>query len=123
MQRDTAASAARSAAHADAWSYGGGSIYATPVIDTRAQPAHLRHRQSLAPDGGCLPARATTCYTSSLVALDLRTGRLIWSYQQVPHDRWGYDVASSPVLLDVTSQRNAHPGRGAGEQDRLGLRA
>jgi glucose dehydrogenase len=26
----------------------------------------------------------------------------MWHYQQVPHDRWGYDVASSPVLLRVT---------------------
>ena len=40
-------------------------------------------------------------YTSSLVALDLRTGKMVWHYQQVPHDRWGYDVASSPVLLEV----------------------
>ena len=44
-------------------------------------------------------------YTSSLVALDLRTGKLVWYYQQVPHDRWGYDVASSPVLLDVERRR------------------
>jgi glucose dehydrogenase len=35
------------------------------------------------------------------VALDHRTGRLVWHYQQVPHDRWGYDVASSPVLVEV----------------------
>ena len=41
-------------------------------------------------------------YTSSLVALDLRTGKLVWYYQQVPHDRWGYDAASSPVLVEVT---------------------
>src|SRR4029077_8432165 len=40
-------------------------------------------------------------YTSSLVALDYRTGKLLWWFQQVPHDRWGYDVASSPVLLEV----------------------
>jgi glucose dehydrogenase len=55
-------------------------------------------------------------YTSSLVAVDLGTGRLVWYYQQVPHDRWGYDAASSPVLLDVIrgSQRIpavAHAGK------------
>jgi alcohol dehydrogenase (cytochrome c) len=37
----------------------------------------------------------------SLVALDIGTGRLKWHYQQVPHDMWGYDVASPPVLFDL----------------------
>jgi glucose dehydrogenase len=41
-------------------------------------------------------------FTSSIVALNLRTGRLVWHYQQVPHDRWGYDVASAPVLLELS---------------------
>ena len=27
-------------------------------------------------------------------------GKLKWFYQQVPHDVWGYDVASPPVLFD-----------------------
>ena len=57
MQRDIAAERADSATYADAWKYGGGSIYATPVIDARRQPAHLRHRQPVAPDGRCLAAR------------------------------------------------------------------
>ena len=62
-------------------------------------------------------------YTSSLVALDLRTGRLVWHYQQVPHDRWGYDVASSPVLLDVAMRGRTCARGGAGREDRLGVRA
>ena len=39
-------------------------------------------------------------YTVSLVALDATSGKLKWFYQQVPHDVWGYDVASPPVLFD-----------------------
>jgi glucose dehydrogenase len=38
-------------------------------------------------------------YSVSLVALDAETGKLRWHYQQVPHDLWGYDVASPPVLF------------------------
>ena len=38
-------------------------------------------------------------YTVSVVALDAETGKLKWYYQQVPHDIWGYDVASPPVLF------------------------
>ena len=38
-------------------------------------------------------------YTVSIVALDAETGKLKWYYQQVPHDIWGYDVASPPVIF------------------------
>ncbi len=40
-------------------------------------------------------------YTVSLVAVDVETGKLRWYYQQVPHDMWGYDVASPAVLFDA----------------------
>jgi glucose dehydrogenase len=39
-------------------------------------------------------------YTVSLVALEIATGKLRWHYQQVPHDVWGYDLASPPVLFN-----------------------
>jgi glucose dehydrogenase len=37
----------------------------------------------------------------------VETGKLRWYYQQVPHDMWGLDVASPPVLFDaeVNGQR------------------
>jgi len=41
-------------------------------------------------------------WSSSLVALDTRTGRLVWGQQLVHHDMWDYDVASPPVLADIT---------------------
>ena len=40
-------------------------------------------------------------YTSSLIALDVATGKLRWYHQLVPHDLWGYDASSPPVLLDL----------------------
>ncbi len=101
LPRDVAAERATSPARADAWRYGGGSIYATPVVDAGR---HLlifgTGNPSPQMTDGSRPG--DNLYTSSLVALDVRTGKLVWYYQQVPHDRWGYDVASAPVLLDVT---------------------
>jgi len=93
----------RSAAprHRDAWRYGGGSIYATPVVDS-ARHLLIFGTGNPSPQMADDSRPGDNLYTSSLVALDVRTGKLIWHYQQVPHDRWGYDVASSPVLLDVT---------------------
>ncbi len=40
-------------------------------------------------------------YSSSIVALDLRTGHVRWSFQTVHHDLWDYDVPSQPTLVDL----------------------
>jgi len=40
-------------------------------------------------------------YSSSVVALEAKTGTLRWAFQTVHHDLWDYDVASQPVLVDL----------------------
>ncbi len=40
--------------------------------------------------------------TSSVVALDLATGRVRWVFQTVHHDLWDRDVPSQPTLVDLT---------------------
>ena len=44
-------------------------------------------------------------YSSSVVALDVNTGRVVWNFQTVHHDVWDYDVPAQPVLFDF--QRDA----------------
>lgn len=41
-------------------------------------------------------------YSSSIVALDINTGRDRWVRQTVHHDLWDMDVPAQPVLLDIT---------------------
>lgn len=40
-------------------------------------------------------------YSSSVVALDGRTGKRRWHFQTVRHDLWDYDIGSQPVLFDM----------------------
>ena len=40
-------------------------------------------------------------YSTSLIALDAKTGKRVWHYQLVKHDIWNYDTPTAPVLLDV----------------------
>jgi glucose dehydrogenase len=40
-------------------------------------------------------------YGDSLVALNARTGKLVWKYQFVHHDVWDYDPPAPPVLITV----------------------
>ena len=41
-------------------------------------------------------------FGDSLVCLNSKTGERIWHFQAVHHDIWDWDLASQPVLLDVT---------------------
>jgi alcohol dehydrogenase (cytochrome c) len=40
-------------------------------------------------------------YTDSVVALDPRSGKLVWHYQFTPHDVWDYDGVNEMVLVDL----------------------
>lgn len=47
-------------------------------------------------------SEAAERYSSSVVALDVATGRVRWVFQTVRHDLWDYDVPSQPSLIDLT---------------------
>jgi quinoprotein glucose dehydrogenase len=40
-------------------------------------------------------------FSTSLIALDVRTGERVWHYQLVHHDIWNYDIPTAPLLMDV----------------------
>ncbi len=46
-------------------------------------------------------SEAVERYSSSVVALDLATGRVRWHFQTVHHDLWDYDVPAQPTLVDL----------------------
>jgi quinoprotein glucose dehydrogenase len=52
---------------------------------------------------------AVETYSSSVVALDLATGKVRWNFQTVHHDLWDYDVPAQPSLLDLSINGNRVP--------------
>ena len=50
---------------------------------------------------GAHRSAASEKYASSVVALDVETGNVRWSFQTVHHDIWDYDVPSQPVLFEL----------------------
>lgn len=99
LNRDIAAEKAAAPAHRDAWKVGGGSLWMTPAFDPDLGLIYVGTGNP-APQNFGLSRPGDNLYTMSLVALDVSTGHLRWYYQQVPHDEWGYDVASPPFLLE-----------------------
>jgi quinoprotein glucose dehydrogenase len=41
-------------------------------------------------------------FGNSLLAIDARTGKLIWHFQAVHHDLWDYDLPTAPKLMTIT---------------------
>jgi len=54
-----------------------------------------------APDNDGEVRPGDNLYSSSIVAVDVKTGKLKWYYQEVSHDVWDYDATTPPVLVDV----------------------
>ena len=48
-------------------------------------------------------------YSTSIVALDIATGKPRWHFQTVHHDIWDLDVSGQPVLTDLTVQGRTIP--------------
>ncbi|MCP5069543.1 MAG: pyrroloquinoline quinone-dependent dehydrogenase [bacterium] len=40
-------------------------------------------------------------YSSSVVALNGKTGEVVWHFQMVHHDLWDYDTPAQPTLMDL----------------------
>jgi quinoprotein glucose dehydrogenase len=83
-----------------AWKTGAGNAWSILTADP-ARHLVFAPTGSASPDyfGGLRPGDDK--WANSVVALDTRTGRLVWGYQLVHHDLWDYDTASAPVLADV----------------------
>ncbi len=41
-------------------------------------------------------------FSSTLVALNLKTGKRVWHYQLIHHDIWDWDIPCAPILADIT---------------------
>ncbi|MGI1678694.1 MAG: PQQ-binding-like beta-propeller repeat protein [Cellvibrionaceae bacterium] len=48
-------------------------------------------------------------FSTSLIALDVKTGKRVWHYQLVHHDIWNYDIPTAPILLDVKQNGKTVP--------------
>ncbi|MBM3707872.1 MAG: hypothetical protein FJW69_05980 [Actinobacteria bacterium] len=85
----------------------GGGVWFPPAIDTEnkiayfgiGNPAPWPGTEEF-PNGSSRPG--DNLYTNSIVALDAKTGKLLWYNQVLPHDLFDLDFQNSPVLTTLT---------------------
>jgi alcohol dehydrogenase (cytochrome c) len=79
---------------------GGATIWQAPAVDPKLGLLYFSTGNAGSDwFGGNRPGK--NLYAASIVALDLKTGKLKWYFQQVHHDIWDLDSASPVVLFDA----------------------
>lgn len=87
------------------YSHGTPNVWSTPAFDDALGLIYLPTGNATPDFWGGHRTEADEQYSSSVVALDIDTGRERWRFQTVHHDLWDYDVPSQPALYDVPDGR------------------
>jgi alcohol dehydrogenase (cytochrome c) len=84
----------------DSWKNGGGTVWHTPAVDPDLGLIYFSTGNA-GPDYNGSLRKGDNLFTSSIVALDIKTGKYRWHFQEVHHDIWDYDAPNPVVLFDI----------------------
>jgi quinohemoprotein ethanol dehydrogenase len=98
------------------WKKGGGAVWVTPAVDPALGLVYLGTGNPI-PELGGEERAGDNLYTASVVALDIRTGKLKWHYQLTHHDIYEMDLGTPLVLYDAKYGGKARKGIGVMRTD------
>ncbi|MGI1678851.1 MAG: PQQ-binding-like beta-propeller repeat protein [Cellvibrionaceae bacterium] len=84
----------------DAWKHGGATVWQTPAVDPELGLLYFTTGNP-GPDFNGSVRKGDNLFSVSMVAIDVKTGKYRWHFQQVHHDLWDYDSPSPVVLFDL----------------------
>jgi quinohemoprotein ethanol dehydrogenase len=84
----------------DAWTRGGANIWQTPAIDPALGLIYFSTANP-GPDLNGSVREGDNLFANSIVAIEAKTGKYRWHFQQVHHDIWDYDSPNPVVLFDA----------------------
>ena len=73
----------------DSWKYGGGAVWSTPAVDPDLGLIYFPVANP-GPDLNGNVREGDNLFTSSIVALEVKTGKYRWHFQAVHHDIWDF---------------------------------
>ncbi|HEY7169936.1 MAG TPA: PQQ-binding-like beta-propeller repeat protein [Vicinamibacterales bacterium] len=85
----------------DGFPVGGGGVWTTPTLDPEREIIYVATGNP-APDLPAALRGGTNLYTNSVVALNVRTGKLTWYEQVVPADNHDWDLTHASPLYKTT---------------------
>jgi len=85
----------------DAWRRGGATVWQTPAVDPELGLLYFSTGNP-GPDFNGATRAGDNLFSASIVAIDARTGKYRWHFQQVHHDIWDYDGPNPVVLFDIS---------------------
>jgi len=99
----------------DQYKHGGATVWSSPSVDPKLGLMYYATGNA----GSDWDGRERTGdnkWTSSVLAIDIKTGKQAWGYQQVHHDIWDYDSPGPVVMIDAKVngkdvQGVAHPSK------------
>ena len=100
----------------DLWKHGGGAVWVNPAADPKLGLVYLGTGNPL-PELGGEERSGDNLYTASVVALDVKTGKLRWYFQATHHDVFEMDLGTPLVLYDAKIGGKIEPGIGVMRTD------
>ncbi|PLR09115.1 membrane-bound PQQ-dependent dehydrogenase, glucose/quinate/shikimate family [Caulobacter flavus] len=91
------------------WTRGTPNMWTTASGDEALGLVYLPLGNSAVDYWSSLRSPAEKAHSTSLVALDVTTGKPVWSFQAVHNDVWDYDLGSQATLVDFPTQAGAVP--------------
>src|SRR5215467_12162212 len=101
----------------DAWKHGGASIWQTPALDPDLGLIYFTTGNP-GPDFNGRIRPGDNLFSVSMVAVEAKTGKYRWHFQQVHHDIWDYDSPNPVMLFDL--MLNGRLRKAAGEASKTG---
>jgi alcohol dehydrogenase (cytochrome c) len=101
----------------EAWLHGGATVWQTPAVDPELGLIYFTTGNP-GPDFNGKIRAGDNLFSTSMVAIDARTGKYRWHFQQVHHDLWDYDGPNPVILFDV--RVNGRIRKAAAEANKAG---
>ncbi len=101
----------------DAWKHGGATVWQTPAVDPDLGLIYFTTGNP-GPDFNGRIRAGNNLFSVSMLAVEAKTGKYRWHFQQVHHDIWDYDSPNPVILFDVTI--NGRVRKAAAEASKTG---
>ncbi len=101
----------------EAWKHGGATVWQTPAVDPELGLIYFTTGNP-GPDFNGRVRAGNNLFSVSMLAVEAKTGKYRWHYQQVHHDLWDYDSPNPVILFDL--KVNGRVRKAAAEASKTG---